>query len=105
MAVFRVARIAGLRIDEIYLYSRDRWGDEQARDYVTGLFDFFEDIAARRVSWRPVPADLGITGFHARYRRHYVYWRVLDDGAVGIVTVLHERMHRMARFRDDLIEP
>ena len=25
----------------------------------------------------------------------------LADGDVGIVTVLHERMHQMERFRDD----
>ena len=27
---------------------------------------------------------------------------VLADGTVGIVTILHERMHQIERFRDDL---
>jgi toxin ParE1/3/4 len=26
---------------------------------------------------------------------------VLDDGEVGVVTVLHERMHQIDRFRED----
>lgn len=31
-----------------------------------------------------------------------VYWRRLSNGDVGIVTILHERMHQMDRFREDL---
>lgn len=30
-----------------------------------------------------------------------VYWKRLSNGDVGIVTVLHERMHQIARFRED----
>lgn len=69
--------------------------------YIRGLFARFEDIAERRVAWRDVPRELGVEGFYCRYERHYVYWRVLSDGAVGIVTVLHERMHQIERFQED----
>ena len=102
MAQFRVARAAGDRIDAIYAYSRDRWGEEQAQSYIRGLFARFRDIADRRIAWRPVPAAMGVDGYFCRYERHYIYWRLLSDGSVGIVTVLHERMHQIARFRDDL---
>ena len=36
-----------------------------------------------------------------RYEKHYVYWKRLDNGDIGIVTVLHERMHQIGRFRED----
>ena len=36
-----------------------------------------------------------------RYEKHFVYWKTLSDGDIGIVTVLHERMHQMDRFRED----
>jgi toxin ParE1/3/4 len=101
MAAYRVQQAAGQRIDDIYLYTRDTWGQAQAEGYIRGLFALFDDIAARRVAWRGVPKALGVDGFYCRYERHYVYWRVLSDGAVGIVTVLHERMHQIARFQDD----
>jgi len=29
------------------------------------------------------------------------YWRRLSNGDVGIVTILHERMHQIDRLRDD----
>jgi toxin ParE1/3/4 len=40
-------------------------------------------------------------GYYCRYEHHYIYWRQFADGTVGIVTILHERMHQMDRFRED----
>ncbi|MBV8537837.1 MAG: type II toxin-antitoxin system RelE/ParE family toxin [Alphaproteobacteria bacterium] len=102
MTPFRVQDKAGHRLEEIYAYSRGQWGDVQAEAYIRGLFQRFEAIAARRIPWRPIPAEFGVEGFVCRYERHFIYWNVLEDGAVGIVTILHERMHRLDRFREDL---
>ncbi len=42
-----------------------------------------------------------MNGYVCRYERHLIYWKVLTDGDIGIVTVLHERMHQTDGFRDD----
>ncbi|WP_321857935.1 type II toxin-antitoxin system RelE/ParE family toxin [Paraburkholderia tropica] len=97
----RVQEAASFRIDEIYRYTRDRWGVQQADRYIAGLFDAFDGIADHQTPSRPVPAEFGIQGYFFRYEHHFVYWRLLSDGNVGIVTVLHERMHQIDRFRDD----
>ncbi|BBF71168.1 type II toxin-antitoxin system RelE/ParE family toxin [Sphingomonas bisphenolicum] len=102
MAAYRVRQAAGRRIHDIYRYTRDRWDQDQAENYIRGLFARFEDIAMRDCVWRDIPAEFGVDGFFCRYEHHYIYWRVLSDGAVGIVTVLHERMHQIDRFRQDL---
>lgn len=101
MTAFRVSAAAGQRLDEIFAYTRYTWGQDRAEAYIRDIFACFGRIAAREVVWRALPAEFGIEGFYARHAHHYVYWRVLADGAVGIVTVLHERMHQAARFRDD----
>ena len=101
MAAVRVQPAASHRLDEIYRYTRERWGEAQARRYVEGLFATFAGIETRNVLSRPIPAEFGVEGFYARYERHYVYWRRLSGGDIGIVTILHERMHRMDRFRED----
>lgn len=101
MSGVRIQAAALVRMEDIYRYSAGRWGEAQAERYIRGLFARFEDIAARRLPWRPVPAEFGVAGFVTRYERHLIYWRELADGEVGIVTVLHERMHQIARFRDD----
>ena len=101
MTPVRVQERAAARIDEIYRYSHERWGEAQADAYVTGLFEAFEGIATSAVRSRPVPAEFGVDGYVFRYRKHFVYWKTLSDGAIGIVTVLHERMHQTGRFLED----
>lgn len=100
----RVQEAASARLDEIYRYTRDRWGEAQAEGYIAGLFAAFEQIEARGVRSRLVPAEFGVEGYFFRYERHVVYWRWLSNGDIGIVTILHERMHQLDRFKDD-VEP
>ncbi|WP_380872456.1 plasmid stabilization protein [Sphingomonas sp. DBB INV C78] len=101
MTTFLVSAIAGQRLDEIFAYTRETWGQDQAETYIRDLFACFERIASRALVWRTVPAEFGVEGFYTRCEQHYVYWRILSNGAVGIVTVLHERMHQISRFRED----
>jgi plasmid stabilization system protein ParE len=98
----RVQEAASVRLDEIYRYTRDHWGEAQAGAYITGLFAAFDQIEARGVRSRPVPAEFGVEGYFFRYERHVVYWRRLSNGDIGIVTVLHGRMHQLDRFKDDV---
>ncbi len=100
MAV-RIQEAASLRLDEIYRYTRERWGDEQASRYITGLFEAFEGIETHQTMSKPVPAAFNVNGYLFRYQRHVIYWRRLPSNDVGIVTILHERMHQIDRFRED----
>lgn len=101
MSGYRVQRVAGHRLDEIFRYTSEQWGEPQAEHYIRGMFARFEAITAREFPWQPIPADFGVNGFVCRYERHFIYWKLLDDGAVGIVTILHERMHQFARCQAD----
>ncbi len=100
MAV-RIQEAASLRLDDIYRYTRNRWGEEQADRYITGMFQAFERIDAHGILSKPIPAAFGVEGYFFRYEKHFVYWRRLSNGDIGIVTILHERMHQIDRFRDD----
>ncbi len=100
MAV-RVQEAASHRLDEIYRYTRERWGAEQADRYIISLFEAFARIETHGVASKPVPAAFGVDGYFFRHERHVVYWRRLGNGDVGIVTILHERVHQIDRFRED----
>ena len=101
MTPVRVQDAAALRIQEIYRYSGEHWGEPQADAYITGLFEAFDGIATGAVISRPVPAEFGVDGYVFRYRKHFIYWKTLNDGAIGIVTVLHERMHQLGRLLEE----
>jgi toxin ParE1/3/4 len=99
VSAYVVQELAGAAIQDIYAFSVDRWGETRANVYVAGLFQRIADIAERRVPWRAVPRTVAIEGYYARYRHHFIFWRVLSDGRIGVVAVLHERMKRDARLR------
>ena len=101
MARFLVQESASHRIDEIYRYTIEQWGAAKAEAYVTGLFEAFEKLKTHEVLSRPVPADFGVDGFFFKYEKHFVYWKHLGNEDIGIVTILHERMHQIERFKDD----
>ncbi len=101
VAAFRVSATASQRLDEIFVHTRDTWRQDQAETHIRGLFACFERIARHDIVSRAIPAEFGLNGYYCRHERHYVYWRRLGDGAVGIVTILHERMHQLDRFRED----
>jgi toxin ParE1/3/4 len=101
VVAIRIQDGASHRLDDIYRYTRDRSGDVQAETYITGLFAALDKITAHGVVSKPIPAELGVEGYFFRYERHFIYWRHLSNGDIGIVTILHERMHQIDRFRDD----
>ncbi len=83
------------QLDDIYEYTKTQWGADQAKTYVGGLFDCFEQIDSRQVLWRAIPVQLEIDGYFTRYEKHYVYWKKLSGGRIVVVAILHERMHQI----------
>lgn len=97
----RIQKAASIRLDEIYRYTRDQWGEARADAYIRDLFLAFERIETNGVRSKPIPGEFGVSGYYFRHQRHVIYWKLLKSGDIGIVTILHERMHQLARFRDD----
>jgi len=104
MPQVRIQEVATLRLDEIYRYTRKQWGEAKAAQYLDELFAAFESIASYGVISRPIPAELGVEGFFFRHAKHVVYWRRLSNGDIGIVTVLHEKMHQIERLKEDFAD-
>ena len=99
MAKFLVQKAASHRIDEIFRYTSDQWGAKQAETYIIGLFDAFAKVESHKILSRPIPAEFGVDGFFFRYKKHFVYWRYLSNGDIGIVTILHQCMHQIERLK------
>ena len=70
MPAIPIQEAASHRLDEIYRFTRDRWGTEQADRYITGLFEAFRKIESRGVVSRPVLAEFGIDGYFFRNEQH-----------------------------------
>ena len=73
----------------------------RADAHILGLFAVFERIETQGALSGPIPAAFGCDGFLCRYDSHSVHWRGPGNGDIGIVTILHGRMHQLDRFRED----
>ncbi len=92
------------RLLAIWRYTRKRWDEEQADSYVAGLVAAIEEVAARPASWKSVrdPALRGVWFF--RFRHHFIFFRQLPSGCLGVISILHESMDIPRRLKEDADE-
>lgn len=102
MKAFRLEPAADHRLDEIFRYTDDRWGTDQAQRYIRDLFSCFAAIARHEIAWRRIPAEFGVDGYYCRHQSHFVYWKQLTADEIAIVSILHERMNQVSRLVADL---
>lgn len=96
----KIFAAAESRLIEIWDYTLENWGEDQADTYVRGLVDQIHTLDANRSIWRPV-ADKTLAGlWFVRHEHHYIFFRELSGGVVGVITVLHENMDLPARIRE-----
>ncbi len=88
---YRLSRKAVADLSGIWDYTAERWGIEQAERYAEGIRDTCEALASGQ--------QCGQDARHVRpgYRRqlagaHVLFFRVLDDGCIDVVRILHQRM-------------
>jgi len=100
MSAYNLWYGATASLTDIYVYTLENWGQSQADKYLDGIYACFDGIAAKTIIWRPIPAEFEIEGYFTRYEKHYIYWKKLSDNQIGIVAILHERMHRISRLSE-----
>lgn len=86
----RISALAEADLMEVWRYTAERWGSEQADVYLDAFGAAFRQLAAQPL----IGAKRG--GVREGYRvlfvgEHAVYYRV-DVSVVGVVRVLHGRM-------------
>ena len=100
MAV-KIYHAAKERLIDIWDYTEQTWGEEQADKYVRGLIEAIHAAVGKRHRWRRLK-DEAVSGvFGIRFQHHYVFFRELSDGTLGVISVLHEKMDIPARLRED----
>ena len=66
-----------------------------------GLYRAIEGIQNNRMVWREVRHEQIAGVYFVRYEHHYLFFRELADGRLGIISVLHKRMDLPNRLRED----
>ena len=105
MRKYFIQSAAAARLEDIYRFTIEQFGRAQADVYLDGIFELFENIAGKRVTWQRIPGEFGVDGFFTRYKSHFVFWKLRSDGQIAIVAVLHQRMDLARRLQEDASGP
>jgi len=98
--IFRAARH---RLAEIWEYTLERWGEEQADRYLQTLAECIGSLDRDRLAWRRLK-DKRLAGvFFVRSGHHYIFFREIE-GHIAVISVLHENMDILQRLRQDIEE-
>ncbi|GAA3058997.1 type II toxin-antitoxin system RelE/ParE family toxin [Rhizobium viscosum] len=108
MARYRFYPRADAAQDKIWQDTSSAWSEVQADTYIRGLHAHLERLCASRLLWRRLPQrlstppDIRREAYFSHYERHYIFFRELEDGDLGIMSILHERMDLPVRLKEDL---
>ncbi|WHO74260.1 type II toxin-antitoxin system RelE/ParE family toxin [Rhizobium sp. BT03] len=108
MAAYRFYPRADVAQDKIWRDTLERWGETQADAYILGLHGQLQRLCENRLIWRQlpqrlvVPADIKRRAYFCRYEHHYIFLRELENGDIGVMSILHERLNLPVRLREDL---
>ena len=99
MTIYRFTRSAREDLIDIWLYTRENWGEAQADSYQDSLHVCCEQIAVGRAQVKLVP---GLNRIRSHRCQHHYLFFVEQNSSVVIIAVLHERMNLIERLRDRL---
>jgi len=94
--------------DEIWRYSCTEWGEAQAEKYIKELHHHLQLLSEKKQLWRPLPSnlvippDLKLKAYFSKYEHHYLFFRELSEGTIGVMAILHEKSDMPVRLCEDL---
>ena len=103
MKGYRLTEAADKHLQEIWRYTRDRWGVPQANAYLAAIEASLDAAIKAPALLRPRP-ELG-DGLMARRALSHVVYGIVQDDVLIVVAVLHGRMDpKRHLLRDDEAE-
>jgi toxin ParE1/3/4 len=84
-------------LDEIWEYSAENWGTEQAERYVFAIRAACEALASGKLKGRSTE-DVR-AGFRKQtVGSHLLFYRVTDEAVIDVIRILHQRMDFSSRL-------
>ena len=105
---YRLTKLAEVDYAEILRFNGRRWGREQLAVYRRLLNDGIEAVARKPDRLNSHDCDelgpgfrslhIGVVATHPGLGRHVLYYRVMANGVVEILRILHERMEASSKL-------
>ncbi len=95
---FVITKKAVSDLEEIWLYTVEKWSEEQADRYYNLIFDEINFICKNRTAGKSMEhVRIGYRASKVKF--HIIFYRIIQE-TVEIVRILHERMDVENRLHD-----
>jgi toxin ParE1/3/4 len=92
------------RLAKIWTDTAREWGEKKADNYIDTLYAAIHKLNETSYLWKKLEYK-GFRGkgvYCIRVEKHVVFFKKLPSGALGILSILHERMNLPDRLLEDL---
>lgn len=98
MAKYHITKKAVEDLSSIWEYTLKTWSESQADIYYRELKQTFEGIAERPTSYDREYVEIKVGLYGRRCNKHIVFYRLVENGDIEIIRILHERMNIEGRL-------
>ena len=101
MAKYHLTNKAVEDLTNIWEYTVDTWSERQADDYYNMLIASCQKITEnpRLIGLKYEEIAEGLHGYRAN--KHIIFYRILTDGDILVIRILHQRMDLKRRMLED----
>jgi toxin ParE1/3/4 len=97
---YKISRKAGSDIENIWLYTSEKWSPEQADRYFNLIMDEIDYLTEEPKSGINY-SSMRKGYFRTRVKSHFIFYKVnLEKEEIEIIRILHQRMDIEARLNE-----
>lgn len=102
MAKYYITRKAAEDLSLIWEYTLKSWSESQADRYYYEIKKTFEGIVERPAHCDREYVEIKVGLYGRRCNKHIVFYKIVENGDIEIIRILHERMDIERRLIDQM---
>lgn len=90
---------------DIWLYTYENWGEQQADKYIDGLHEHLSAVTKNPGLLRSIPNFLIEDIYFSHYQRHYLFLKTANENLVEkfqVLSILHDSMDIPSKLKETL---
>lgn len=99
MPQFFMRQAAEKDLEEIWLYSLEHWGMQQADDYIGAILNRLQWLAKHPSAGKPRP-DIKSGYFYFPEGRHLIFYQQHAE-CIEVIGILHQNMDYLVHFENE----
>jgi toxin ParE1/3/4 len=86
----KLSPTAKAHLIQIWRYTEQTWGEDQADRYIDGLYAVFLSLNDNRHLWRIIEYPKFEQVYAYVYKKHLIFFRQLLGAEIGIIGIVHQ---------------